>query len=539
MPTVLGYDAAGAAAARGRRARGAASARRVRDLPGTFNVGGDGVLLLSQAIRRAGRVAGAGAGARGRPGRRGCPPAPGWSTSRPSRCASSTSAGWSTPRGCATEFGFTPRYDHRAGLRRLRARPRTPPGARPRRGSQSVERACSRPRRAVPVRSRAAAAARAGEASRRAGRPGHPAARRRVRRPHALAPDAASRGRAGRRRRPCPSRTAGARAPTARTWERADRRRRWPSCAAGITGDYEVDDFGFDRRPHRPRAAARCCGRSTRSGSGSRRAACENVPGRRRRAGRRQPLRHDAARRADDRRSRCTTTTRRTGTCGCSAPTWSSSTAGRRRAGPQGRAHAGLQRGRRAAADRGRAGRRVAGGLQGHRQAVQRALQAAAVRPRRLRLGGAAHRGADHPVLDRRRRGDLPDDRQRQARWPGCSALPVLPDHADVPAGSARSGWSRCRRSGSSSSASRSRTDDARRRRRRRPDAGVQPHRPGAGDDPAARSTGCWCSAGRCSAKAPGCPWASRRRARGGRGGRRAGGPGRGTSTRGPRRRAS
>ena len=35
--------------------------------------------------------------------------------------------------------------------------------------------------------------------------------------------------------------------------------------------------------------------------------------------------------------------------------------------------------------------------------------------------------------------------------------LPVLPDHADLPAGSGRSAWSRCRRSGSSSSASRSR----------------------------------------------------------------------------------
>ncbi len=39
-----------------------------------------------------------------------------------------------------------------------------------------------------------------------------------------------------------------------------------------------------------------------------------------------------------------------------------------------------------------RAGRGDAGGLQGHRQAVRRPLQAAALRPRRLRLDGAARR---------------------------------------------------------------------------------------------------------------------------------------------------
>ena len=46
--------------------------------------------------------------------------------------------------------------------------------------------------------------------------------------------------------------------------------------------------------------------------------------------------------------------------------------------------------------------RGVARGLQGRRQAVQRALQAAAVRPRRLRLRRAQDGCADHPVLDRR-----------------------------------------------------------------------------------------------------------------------------------------
>ena len=54
---------------------------------------------------------------------------------------------------------------------------------------------------------------------------------------------------------------------------------------------------------------------------------------------------------------------------------------------------------------------------------------------------------ADHPVRDRRRRGDLPDDRQREDGGP--PAGPAVPaDHADVPAARARSAWCRCRRSG-------------------------------------------------------------------------------------------
>ena len=97
----------------------------------------------------------------------------------------------------------------------------------------------------------------------------------------------------------------------------------------------------------------------------------------------------------------------------------------RQHPGPQGRRHPGLQRGRRADAARRRAGRRLARGLQGHRQAVRRALQAAAVRPRRLRLGRAAHRRADHPAVGRRRRGDLPAGRQRARRWRGCSGCPT------------------------------------------------------------------------------------------------------------------
>ena len=70
------------------------------DVPGTFNVGGDGMLLLSQAIRRLGRVElpvpPAGPAARWA-----AVASPGSPTSRPSRCGSSPTAGSSTPPGCA------------------------------------------------------------------------------------------------------------------------------------------------------------------------------------------------------------------------------------------------------------------------------------------------------------------------------------------------------------------------------------------------------------------------------------------------------
>ena len=71
---------------------------------------------------------------------------------------------------------------------------------------------------------------------------------------------------------------------------------------------------------------------------------------------------------------------------------------------------------------------------------VQGPLQAAALRPGRVRLGGAARAGADRAVLDRRVRGDLPEDRRHQAARPGARAA-VLPGHPAVPAGrAARSG---------------------------------------------------------------------------------------------------
>ena len=67
---------------------------------------------------------------------------------------------------------------------------------------------------------------------------------------------------------------------------------------------------------------------------------------------------------------------------------------------PGERTHPRLRPGRRADAVRRRTRRRVARGLQGHRQAVQRALQAAAAfRPRRLRVRGPGYRRTHHPAV--------------------------------------------------------------------------------------------------------------------------------------------
>ena len=156
-------------------------------------------------------------------------------------------------------------------------------------------------------------------------------------------------------------------------------------------------------------------------------------------------------------------------------------------------------------------------------------------------VGGAAHRGADHPVLDRRGRGDLPDDRQRQDAGPAARAA-VLPDHADLPA-------ARPARRGPAAVEVDHRV--------RRADRDRPTSAPAAAEDPmlvfnltdqvretiqhdalqAAAAAPVGLPLTRIRARA--CPSASRRRARAGRAARRAGGPGRRTSTRGPRRRAS
>ena len=143
--------------------------------------------------------------------------------------------------------------------------------------------------------------------------------------------------------------------------------------------------------------------------------------GRGRRARRGQPLRHAAARLADDGRRAA----RRPPGAAAPADARRRSDvppARRRRARAQAGQHAGLPARRGAADVLRRAGRGLAGGFQGHRQAVPRPLQAAAVRPRRLRLGGAAHRRADH---SRARSSGPRRSTPRSAtssRWPGCSA---------------------------------------------------------------------------------------------------------------------
>ncbi|GLZ30716.1 UDP-glucose 4-epimerase [Lentzea sp. NBRC 105346] len=55
VPTVLGYDAR-VQLLHSEDALAVLERATMHDLPGVFNVGGDGVLLLSQAIRRAGRI---------------------------------------------------------------------------------------------------------------------------------------------------------------------------------------------------------------------------------------------------------------------------------------------------------------------------------------------------------------------------------------------------------------------------------------------------------------------------------------------------
>ena len=200
------------------------------------------------------------------------------------------------------------------------------------------------------------------------------------------------------------------------------------SCAAGITGDYEVDEFGFDHEITDRflltalRPLAEKWFRIDVHG-------IENIPadggalvvsnhsGTVPVDGLMTGLVHPRPRRPLPAHARCRP--------GLHA-------AVRRRARPQGRRDPGQQRGRRADAVARRPGRRLAGGLQGHRQAVLRALQAAAVRPRRLRLGGAAHRRADRAVLGRRGRGDLPARRQHPVAGPAARRA-VHPDHAVLP----------------------------------------------------------------------------------------------------------
>ena len=102
VPTVLRLRPAAAVRPRGRPARLPCGCATVTDHPGTYNVTGDGVILLSQAVHRAGTADAAAArpvrdrmtGGLVRRASRGS------STSRPSRSTSSPTGAASTPPGC-------------------------------------------------------------------------------------------------------------------------------------------------------------------------------------------------------------------------------------------------------------------------------------------------------------------------------------------------------------------------------------------------------------------------------------------------------
>ena len=127
VPIVLGYDARVQLL---HEEDGLAVLERAasEDIPGVFNVAADGVLLLSQAIRRAGRIPIPGAEPGRRPGEQALP-------QRAARrlLAGADAAAQLRPRGgqpaVAPAVRFHPALDHRAGLRRLRPRACAAPGA--------------------------------------------------------------------------------------------------------------------------------------------------------------------------------------------------------------------------------------------------------------------------------------------------------------------------------------------------------------------------------------------------------------------------
>ena len=80
---------------------------------------------------------------------------------------------------------------------------------------------------------------------------------------------------------------------------------------------------------------------------------------------------------------------------------------------------------------RRRARRCLARGLQGHRQALLPALQAPAVRSRRVRVGGRAGRGPDRPLSVVGAEEIYPSS-ATCPRWRGCSGCPH-PDHPFFP----------------------------------------------------------------------------------------------------------
>ena len=301
-----------------RRTRSPCSNARWRTtLPGVVNVAADGVLLLSQAIRRAGRVP---------------LPVPPPAVGPVGRALAAARVASFSPEQLRlldfgrvvdttrlrTAFGFTPRWTTVAGLRRLRARPRAPPAGSGasgwRRPSGWSTAGCTRPPGWSPGSGGGHDRRRPGRPRRHRPRrrPGHPAARRRRRAgsgpPGAQPPpcrtppgDPPARSRAGHRTRcrapesapyrhgrtPQPARpaTAACRSPRPES-RRPCRTRRAParlggrrsptrsrSCAAGSPAT--TPSTSSASTPTSPTtSSSRCCGRCTGRGSGSRPPAC-------------------------------------------------------------------------------------------------------------------------------------------------------------------------------------------------------------------------------------------------------------------------
>ena len=123
VPTVLGFDAR-LQFCHEEDALAALEHAAVSGVHGTFNVAGDGVLMLSQAVRRVGRpdLPLPPLRAQARPGPR-CPSsvAP---RCPPSRSASSPTAAGSTPPGCGPMLGFEPRFTTAEAFRAFTERQR-------------------------------------------------------------------------------------------------------------------------------------------------------------------------------------------------------------------------------------------------------------------------------------------------------------------------------------------------------------------------------------------------------------------------------
>ena len=222
-----------------------------------------------------------------------------------------------------------------------------------------------------------------------------------------------------------------------------------------MTGDYQVDDFGYDPDftdhvlvPPLKVLYEKWFRIETLG--------MENIPDT---GGALLVANHSGHRRgrcADDGGGACASTIRCTARCGCSAPTWSS----RPRSSGRSARKAGNTLACNPDAERLlSSGELVAVFPEGFKGVGKPYSQR--YKLQRFGRGGFVtaalqDRRADHPGVDRRRRGDLPADRQHQAAGPGAG-LPVLPGDPDVPAGSGRWARSRCPASGSSNSASRSR----------------------------------------------------------------------------------